>query len=177
MAWIQDTYSKTLGHGGLDAIGIQQTFFKFFPRWKSQKIKSKGQTIDFLQILNPYPSLWIFLLEITKIWQKSRDFRFSDFFLEIFKIHRLVWILFFLVVLNLFRRCFFKVIANFKFVNTVLSITTFGSIFVSQDGALCAKEIHRLGPMDLEICTLAKKPSTVTGQLIKSINFRTKLSL
>ncbi len=31
MAWIQDTYSKTLGHGGLDAIGIQQTFFMFFP--------------------------------------------------------------------------------------------------------------------------------------------------
>ncbi len=32
MAWIQDTYSKTLGHGGLDAIGIQQTFFlKCFP--------------------------------------------------------------------------------------------------------------------------------------------------
>jgi hypothetical protein len=31
MAWIQDTYSKTLGHGGLDAIGMQQTFFEFFP--------------------------------------------------------------------------------------------------------------------------------------------------
>ncbi len=35
--------------------------------------------------------LWIFLLEITKIQQKSGDFWFADFFLEIFKIHRLVW--------------------------------------------------------------------------------------
>ena len=24
MAWIQDTYSKTLGHGKLDAIGMMQ---------------------------------------------------------------------------------------------------------------------------------------------------------
>ncbi len=32
-------------------------------------------------------------LEITNIWQKSRDFWFADFILEIFKIHRLLWIL------------------------------------------------------------------------------------
>jgi hypothetical protein len=31
-------------------------------------------------------------MEITKIWQKSRDFWVADFFLEIFKTHRLVWI-------------------------------------------------------------------------------------
>jgi hypothetical protein len=31
-------------------------------------------------------------LEITNIWQKSRDFSIADFFLEIFKIHRLLWI-------------------------------------------------------------------------------------
>ncbi len=34
----------------------------------------------------------VFFLEITKIWQTSRDFWFADFFLEIFIIHRLVWI-------------------------------------------------------------------------------------
>jgi hypothetical protein len=37
-----------------------------------------------------------FFLEITKIWQKSRDFWFAEFFLEIFKIQRLwifLWIL------------------------------------------------------------------------------------
>jgi hypothetical protein len=28
----------------------------------------------------------VFLLEITNIWQKSQDFWFADFFLEIFKI-------------------------------------------------------------------------------------------
>jgi hypothetical protein len=39
-----------------------------------------------------------------------------------------------------------------------------GSIFESKDGVLCAKEIHRLGPMDLKIYTLAKKP---TRQLTK----------
>jgi hypothetical protein len=33
-----------------------------------------------------------FLLEITKIWQKPRDFWFADICLEIFKIHKLVWI-------------------------------------------------------------------------------------
>jgi len=33
-----------------------------------------------------------FLLEITKIWQQSRDFGFPDIFLEIFKIYRLIWI-------------------------------------------------------------------------------------
>ncbi len=46
MAWIQDTYSKTLGHGGLDAIGIQQTFFMFFPRWKSQRKKIPKARLD-----------------------------------------------------------------------------------------------------------------------------------
>jgi hypothetical protein len=34
----------------------------------------------------------VFLLEITNIWLKSRDFWFADFLLKIFKIHRLVWI-------------------------------------------------------------------------------------
>jgi hypothetical protein len=29
----------------------------------------------------------VFFLEITNVWQKSQDFWFTDFFLEIFKIH------------------------------------------------------------------------------------------
>ncbi len=33
---------------------------------------------------------------------------------------------------------------------------TFRSIFVSQDGVLCAKEIHRLGPIDLKIYSLER---------------------
>jgi hypothetical protein len=31
----------------------------------------------------------VFFLEITNIWEKSLDFWFADFFLEIFKTHRL----------------------------------------------------------------------------------------
>jgi hypothetical protein len=34
----------------------------------------------------------------------------------------------------------------------------FSSIFVAQDGVLCAKEIYRLGHMDFKIYTLAKNP-------------------
>jgi hypothetical protein len=33
-----------------------------------------------------------------------------------------------------------------------------GSIFELKDGVLCTKEIHRLGPMDFQIYTLAKNP-------------------
>jgi hypothetical protein len=92
MAWIQDTYSKTLGHGGLDAIGIQQTFFMVFSEMEITKNKNLKARLDYRFSIdfNPYPSLWIFLLDITKIWQKSRDFWFADFILEILKIHRLV---------------------------------------------------------------------------------------
>jgi hypothetical protein len=59
-----------------------------------------------------------FLLEIIKIWQKSQDFWFADFFLKIFKIHRLVLIFYgYLIVLNLFHQCFVVSysIINFKF--------------------------------------------------------------
>ncbi len=37
-------------------------------------------------------------------------------------------------------------------------------------------EIYRLGPMDLKICSLEKKPVTVTRQLTKSVDLG-KLSL
>jgi hypothetical protein len=50
-------------------------------RWKSQRIKF--HRLDyFYRFLNPYPSPWIFCMQITKIWQKFRDFWFEDFFLR-----------------------------------------------------------------------------------------------
>jgi hypothetical protein len=58
----------------------------------------------------------VFFLEITNIWQKSQDFWFVDFYLEIF--------------------------VAFFFIGW----------------RLCAKEIHRLDPMDLKIYSQGKKP-------------------
>jgi hypothetical protein len=51
-----------------------------------------------------------FLLEITKVWQKSRDVWFTDFFLEILNTHDMHFPMD-LVVLQLL----FEVITNFKF--------------------------------------------------------------
>ncbi len=65
----------------------------------------------------------VLFLEITNIWQRSKDFCFADFFLEIYKIHWLVriflWIFFgcFECVSSMF--CLFKVITNLKFLQTV----------------------------------------------------------
>jgi len=72
----------------------------------------------------------VFFFEITNIWQKSWDFWSAELFPEIFKI---------LAVLNVFHQCF-------VWIN-----------FVSKDGVLCTKEIHRLGPMDLNIYSLERK--------------------
>jgi hypothetical protein len=44
-----------------------------------------------------------------------------------------------------------KLLIILNLTNTVLSKTTFESIFVSYDVVLFAKEIYRLGPMDLKI--------------------------
>jgi hypothetical protein len=53
-------------------------------RWKSQRIKIHRLAY---RLLNPYPGVWIF------VWKSQRfGFWFKDFFIEIFKIHRLVWI-------------------------------------------------------------------------------------
>jgi hypothetical protein len=51
-----------------------------------------------------------------------------------------------------------KLLLILNLTHSVLSKTTFGSIFVSLDGVLCAQGIYTLGPMDLEIYTLAKNP-------------------
>ncbi len=64
----------------------------------------------------------VFFLEIANIWQKSQDFWFADFFLEIFKIHRLVWLFIwiFLVVLNVSHQCFdLKLLRILNFTNAV----------------------------------------------------------
>jgi hypothetical protein len=58
-----------------------------------------------------------------------------------------------------------KLLLILNLLNAVLSKATFENMFVSSDGVLCIKEIHRLGPMDLKIYTLAKKTVTVTRQL------------
>ncbi len=44
------------------------------PETEITKIKNPQASLQiFYRFLYPYPSLWIFLLEITKIWQKSQD--------------------------------------------------------------------------------------------------------
>jgi hypothetical protein len=76
-----------------------------------------------------------FLMEITKIWQKSRDFWLADFFLEIFEIRSLVLI--FLWIMGCFESissmfCL-KLLPGTNFIldKRFLSKSTFGSIFVS----------------------------------------------
>jgi hypothetical protein len=75
----------------------------------------------------------VFFAEITNIWQKSRDFWFADFFIEIFNIHGLVWI--FLRIFGCFE-CVsslfcLKLLLILNLTNAVLSKTTFRRIFVS----------------------------------------------
>jgi hypothetical protein len=84
MAWIQDTYSKTLGHGGLDAIGIQQTFFMVFSEMEITKNKNLKARLDyrFSKDLNPYPSLWIFLLISQKFGKSLETFGSQILFLR-----------------------------------------------------------------------------------------------
>ncbi len=95
--------------------------------------------------------------------------------MEISEIHKLVWISPW--IFGCFEcvpsMCCLKVLLILNFTNAVLSKTTFGSIFVSQNGVLCAKGILRLGPMDLKIHSLERNPktTTVTRQLTKSQDF------
>jgi hypothetical protein len=62
----------------------------------------------------------------------------------------------------LFSICFvnflFKVISNFKFYKQCFIKEDLWKHICLKDGVLCDKEIHRLGPMDLKIYTLAKNP-------------------
>jgi hypothetical protein len=59
---------------------------------KSQRIKIHGLCYRFSIYLKSMSLDMVLVLEITNIWQKSWDFfGFQNFFLDIFKIHRLVW--------------------------------------------------------------------------------------
>jgi hypothetical protein len=51
----------------------------------------------------------LFFLENTNIWKKSQDFRFSDFFIEIFNIYRLIWI-------------FIKIFGCFEYVSSMFCL-------------------------------------------------------
>jgi hypothetical protein len=78
-------------------------------------------------------------------------------FSEILKIHRLVWI--FIWIFGYFKSVSSMFRSKLNLTKAVLSKTsTFGRIFVSWDGVLCAMEIHGLCPMDLKIYTPAKTP-------------------
>jgi hypothetical protein len=75
----------------------------------------------------------VFFLEITNIRLKSQDFWFADLFLEIFKIHRLVWISQWICgrfecVSSTF--CL-KLLLILNITNAVLSKMTFRGIYVS----------------------------------------------
>jgi hypothetical protein len=75
----------------------------------------------------------VFFLEITNIFQESQDFWFADFFLRIFKIHKLVWIFLWIFGCFEFVPSMFnlKLLLILNFTDAVLSKTTVSSIFVS----------------------------------------------
>ncbi len=58
----------------------------------------------------------------------------------------------------LFHQFLFKVTSVLKFCKRCFTKKTFRSIFASKDGVVCAKKIHRLGPMDLNIYILEGNP-------------------
>ncbi len=121
-------------------------------RWKSQRIKTHKLACTFsIDFYIHTLQCGFFCVEITKIWRKSRDFWFTDFFLKIFLIHRLVWIFLwsfscFKSVSSMFRS---NLLLILNFTYYVLSKKTFRSIFVKYEGVLFVKNIHRLGPMYL----------------------------
>jgi hypothetical protein len=64
-----------------------------------------------------------------------------------------------------------KLLLFLNFTNSALSKKTLEAYFI-KDGVLCAKEIHRLGPMDLKIYTLAKTLDCDSTADTKSVDFR-----
>ncbi len=106
-------------------------FLRSSLRRKSQRIKIHRLAYRFSIEFSIHTPAYAFFVEITKIWQKSRDFWFADFFLEIFKFHRLVWI--FPMDFWLFYICFInvsvKVFTNFKFYKHCF-IQGFGSALI-----------------------------------------------
>jgi hypothetical protein len=107
--------------------------------------KSIRQAEDLLQIfyrfLNPYPCVW-FSFWKSETFGKS-DFWFADVFLEIFYNPK-AGMDFPITNLRFYKRCFIK--------------DNLQKHFCIVDGVLCAKKIHRLGPMDLNIYSLERNP-------------------
>jgi hypothetical protein len=94
----------------------------------------------------------VFFLEITKICQRPKDFWFAEFFLEILKIHRLVWI-------------FLRTFGCFECVSSMFCLKLFLNFTNASKAKMTfeyppppPKEIHRLGPMDLRIYSLEGNP-------------------
>ncbi len=111
----------------------------------------------------------IFFLEITNILQKSSDFWFTDFFLEILKIHGLVWI--FLWIFGCFEYFlwkYIKILTKKRAVSKNMDESDKGK----HPPPPPPKESHRLGPIDSTNLEPWKKPATVTRQLTKSQDFR-----
>jgi hypothetical protein len=108
----------------------------------------------------------VFILEITNIWQNSADFWFAEFFLEIFKIHRLSWISYgFFGVVNMFHQC---LVWSLNFANAVSSKTTYRSILYNRMvGVLCAKEIIRAWPFRFKK-SIAEKETHDCDSIAKS---------
>jgi hypothetical protein len=106
----------------------------------------------------------VFLLEITNISKKSQNFWFADFFLKIFKIHKLIWISF---VLNVFHQCFVEVNTNLKIFSKdhfqehfcIIGWCLLRMLLLHSPSPLPPpKEIHWLGPIDLKIYGLERNP-------------------
>jgi hypothetical protein len=91
---------------------------------------------------------------------KNVDFWFAGFFLKILEIYRLICI--FLWVFGCFE-CVssmfcLKLLPILNFTNTVLTRRPLEAFLYHRMAVLCAKEIHRLGCMDLKTYSLEKKP-------------------
>ncbi len=114
----------------------------------------------------------VFFLEIANIWQKSQDFWLADFFLEIFKIHKLVWIFCcFKCVSSMF--CL-KLLLILNFTNAVLSKTTFRNILYH--GWCLVRQRNRLArPYGLKNLLPRKKPTTLWVDNWQSLETSTKI--
>jgi hypothetical protein len=124
-------------------------------RWKSQRIKIQRLgyrfSIDFFIHTLGYDFLFANHKHLAKVLRLLVcGFSYWDFKIQILCIFG-----YFECVSSMFCT---KLLLILTFTNAVLSKMTFRSIFVSYDGDLCAKEIHRLGPMDLKIFSLERNP-------------------
>ncbi len=75
---------------GVDGLGhALRHFFRLHLGWKSQRIKIRRLGLRFL---NLYPRVWVSCWKSQTFGKSLRNLGSWIFFLEIFKIHRLVWI-------------------------------------------------------------------------------------